>query len=172
MRRRFGQCNYEAETLPRRSSGAVAPPSRSAGVNHRVSRLKVHLIFGFPRSGTTWLGNLFNLHPDVINRHEMLGRSSDKLDDETFVALRDGGELNAQARGALPDVIIEADPDTARHSLRMSSTSISPRAKRLRRLSTKSLSSRRPVYAHVCRPPVSERRVLIVKETARTYQKE
>ena len=137
-----------------------------------MSRLKVLLIFGFPRSGTTWLGNLFNLHPDVINRHEMLGRSSDKLDDETFAALRDGGELDAEARGALPDVIIEADPYTARHSLRMSYASISPRAKRLLRLSTKYLSSLRPMYARVCRPPVSERSVLAVKETAWTYQEE
>ena len=28
------------------------------------------LLFGMPRSGTTWLGKIFDSHPDTLYRHE------------------------------------------------------------------------------------------------------
>ena len=28
------------------------------------------LLFGMPRSGTTWLGKIFDSHPQVLYRHE------------------------------------------------------------------------------------------------------
>lgn len=31
---------------------------------------KILLIFGIPRSGTTWLGKLFDSHPDIVYLHE------------------------------------------------------------------------------------------------------
>src|SRR6185312_10315120 len=29
------------------------------------------LVFGMPRSGTTWIGKLFDSHPDTLYRHEL-----------------------------------------------------------------------------------------------------
>jgi hypothetical protein len=28
------------------------------------------LVFGLPRSGTTWLGKIFDSHPETLYRHE------------------------------------------------------------------------------------------------------
>jgi len=36
--------------------------------------IKTIFILGYPRSGTTWFSNLFNAHPDIVYRHEMIGR--------------------------------------------------------------------------------------------------
>lgn len=35
-----------------------------------TSRLPVVLLFGMPRSGTTWIGKIFDSHPDTLYRHE------------------------------------------------------------------------------------------------------
>jgi hypothetical protein len=34
------------------------------------TRNRIILIFGLPRSGTTWLGKIFDSHPDTVYRHE------------------------------------------------------------------------------------------------------
>lgn len=36
----------------------------------RLEKRKVILLFGLPRSGTTWIGKIFDSHPDVLYRHE------------------------------------------------------------------------------------------------------
>ena len=38
--------------------------------NTRILQNKMILIFGKPRSGTTWLGKIFDSHPDIIYLHE------------------------------------------------------------------------------------------------------
>ncbi len=32
--------------------------------------MRTVLLFGMPRSGTTWLGKIFDSHPDTLYRHE------------------------------------------------------------------------------------------------------
>jgi hypothetical protein len=35
-----------------------------------AARRRIILLFGMPRSGTTWLGKIFDSHPDTLYRHE------------------------------------------------------------------------------------------------------
>ncbi len=52
---------------------AVAPAAAVAAPGELfpgVSDDRVILLFGLPRSGTTWLAKLFDSHPDVLYRHE------------------------------------------------------------------------------------------------------
>jgi hypothetical protein len=35
-----------------------------------MNRLPIILLFGMPRSGTTWIGKIFDSHPDTLYRHE------------------------------------------------------------------------------------------------------
>lgn len=42
------------------------------------------LLFGLPRSGTTWLGKLFDSHPDTLYRHELANRWHKELDGNTI----------------------------------------------------------------------------------------
>src|SRR5258707_4316970 len=39
-------------------------------LNKKTRDPKTIFIFGAPRSGTTWLGKIFDSHPDVLYRHE------------------------------------------------------------------------------------------------------
>jgi hypothetical protein len=41
----------------------------SAALSQRLQK-RITLIFGAPRSGTTWLAKIFDSHPDVLYRHE------------------------------------------------------------------------------------------------------
>ena len=34
------------------------------------NKLSMTLLFGMPRSGTTWIGKIFDSHPDTLYRHE------------------------------------------------------------------------------------------------------
>ncbi|MDE2580390.1 MAG: sulfotransferase [Rhodospirillales bacterium] len=43
---------------------------RSGGFGAGGANLDPILVFGAPRSGTTWLGKIFDSHPDVLYRHE------------------------------------------------------------------------------------------------------
>jgi hypothetical protein len=40
--------------------------------DHQIAKLI--FVVGFPRSGTTWFSNVINAHPDVLYRHEAIGR--------------------------------------------------------------------------------------------------
>ena len=47
-----------------------------------VSELSIHnlvLLFGMPRSGTTWIGKIFDSHPDVFYLHEPLHHCSNNF---------------------------------------------------------------------------------------------
>lgn len=38
--------------------------------SHHAQKQSLILLFGMPRSGTTWLGKIFDSHPDTLYRHE------------------------------------------------------------------------------------------------------
>ncbi len=48
------------------AAGVAAPGELFPGVTDE----RIILLFGLPRSGTTWLAKLFDSHPDVLYRHE------------------------------------------------------------------------------------------------------
>ncbi len=51
---------------------AGAEPARGVPSSRRggIDAARVVLLFGLPRSGTTWLAKIFDSHPDVLYRHE------------------------------------------------------------------------------------------------------
>ena len=56
--------------------------------------ISTYLILGYPRSGTTWFANLFNTHPDVVYRHEMIGRCYKDFTNELFRKLKYDHQLS------------------------------------------------------------------------------
>lgn len=71
-------------------------------------------LLGFPRSGTTWVSNLINAHPDVLYRHELVGRAYERFGKRLFNSLKfENGLSDADFDLALR-VAIGAHPDTDR----------------------------------------------------------
>ncbi len=66
------------------AAGLAAPGELFPGVPDE----RIILLFGLPRSGTTWLAKLFDSHPDVLYRHEpdsiRRGRHLPEWPGETF----------------------------------------------------------------------------------------
>jgi Sulfotransferase family len=70
--------------------GAVAASRPASDTELPISAQRVVLLLGAPRSGTTWLGKIFDSHPGVIYRHEpdLVLRTLDfpKICDEADIA--------------------------------------------------------------------------------------
>jgi sulfotransferase family protein len=49
---------------------AMLARSQGAGGSRRFRGAGVIILFGLPRSGTSWLGKIFDSHPDTLYRHE------------------------------------------------------------------------------------------------------
>ena len=49
---------------------------------------KIIYIAGFPRSGTTWFANILNASPNIVYRHEILGRKYKSFGDRLFQAIK------------------------------------------------------------------------------------
>ena len=90
-----------------------------AGATAETSFPKVLLVFGFPRSGTTWFANLLNTNPDVIYRHEFLGRSTNNLDAEAVRALKEHKQITDDQYAEMIGAIVKSTPTrTVRRSSR------------------------------------------------------
>lgn len=63
---------------------------------------------GFPRSGTTWFANLFNIHPEIIYRHEVLGRGYKAIPEKIFVNLKNNHGLSKMERELLLNALSRA----------------------------------------------------------------
>ena len=60
------RCDAAGRTTP-----ALAMPRGSPGMNlSDIPSERIVLLLGAPRSGTSWLGKIFDSHPDVLYRHE------------------------------------------------------------------------------------------------------
>ena len=78
--RRFGSKQYTVSGFdePNLSIGLVSQPHFNThpvdtvlNITHYIAVINNPiLVFGLPRSGTTWLGKLFDSHPDTLYRHE------------------------------------------------------------------------------------------------------
>jgi hypothetical protein len=73
---------------------------------------KIMLLAGFPRSGTTWFANLINAHPNVIYRHELIGRNHHLLGRELFSALKTNFGLSDSQHDKVLNFIADAHVDT------------------------------------------------------------
>jgi len=62
------------------------------------------LLFGMPRSGTTWLGKLFDSHPHVLYRHEPDTWRSVRIAEDTDPARPGPGDELRAFMAMLPDI--------------------------------------------------------------------
>ena len=72
------------------------------------------LIVGHPRSGTTWLANLLNSHPDVAYRHEIIGRSYRLFGAKLFEKLKHCDNLSGEDRDRIRTLLYKARVETDR----------------------------------------------------------
>lgn len=127
-------------------------------------------ISGFPRSGTTWFANLFNSHPGILYRHEILGRQLDQLDDSLLQNLINRGELNNSQKQLLRKFLLSANIQTDRPPffekdfLKLSS----PRIHQMSWLATNALPLLSPLYRflYTCNPAKLDH--VLIKETRST----
>jgi len=76
--------------------------------------ISTYFILGYPRSGTTWFANLFNTHPDVVYRHEMIGRCYRQFPDELFQKLKSTHSLSDSDYSKAIKVILTPDIESDR----------------------------------------------------------
>ena len=128
--------------------------------------ISTYFILGYPRSGTTWFANLFNTHPDVVYRHEMIGRCYKQFPDELFQKLKSSQTLtdddyNKAIKVILsPDVESDRAPFFKKNHLKISS----PKIRYFSWLATRAVSFLKPLYSFLFYPN-GQNLKLVIKET-------
>ena len=128
--------------------------------------ISTYFILGYPRSGTTWFANLFNTHPDVVYRHEMIGRCYKQFPDELFQKLKSSQTLtdddyNKAIKVILsPDVESDRAPFFKKNHLKISS----PKIHYFSWLATRAVSFLKPLYSFLFYPN-GQNLKLVIKET-------
>ena len=79
-----------------------------------MSHLTTITILGYPRSGTTWFANLFNSHPDVVYRHEVIGRCYKDIPEPLFKKLKSGHPLTEGEYEHLVRIILSPNVESDR----------------------------------------------------------
>lgn len=75
---------------------------------------KTVFLVGFPRSGTTWLGKLYDSHPDTVYRHEPFGREYSSFGIELYRKIKFGKEISRGERIHVVQTLIRALPNTSK----------------------------------------------------------
>ena len=134
-----------------------------------MKKINTIFVLGYPRSGTTWFANLFNSHPDVAYRHEVIGRCFRYFPDQLFSSLKfNNGLTDAEHERAI-DVVLSPNVDTDRapffskNHLRINNT----RLHYFSWLVAKTVGFLRPLYKKLYYPSGSGLS-LIIKETRST----
>ena len=70
-------------------------------------------LLGYPRSGTSWLGSIFNAHPTVTYRHECLGKKSESL-GTLYAKIKRGEPLDTKEIELVVQILGYAHPDVDR----------------------------------------------------------
>ncbi len=124
-------------------------------------------VLGFPRSGTTWISNLINAHPDVIYRHELFGRFHARFGSRLFSSLKHDNGLNEQDFEDALRLAVSAIPGTDRPPFfRKSYTRLSlPQLRKALWLLGRSSSSLANVYSYLYTPRSIGSASLVIKET-------
>lgn len=134
----------------------------------------IALIAGFPRSGTTWFANLINSHPNILYRHEILGRRLEELDSDLLNNLQEIGKLSPEQKKKLGDFMLRADITTDRPPffnkafLKISSQKIH----QLSWLANNAIPFLAPIYSFLYKPNFKNLSHVLIKETRTTVNLE
>jgi hypothetical protein len=79
-----------------------------------MNMLNTIFILGYPRSGTTWFANLFNSHPDVAYRHEVIGRCYSYFPAQLFHDLKHNNGLVDKDYEKALDIILSPNVESDR----------------------------------------------------------
>lgn len=79
-----------------------------------MKKINTIFVLGYPRSGTTWFANLFNSHPDVAYRHEVIGRCYRHFPEQLFYSLKYNNGLSDAEHERAMDVVLSPNVDTDR----------------------------------------------------------
>lgn len=128
--------------------------------------MKTIFIASAPRSGSTWFSNLFNSHPDVVYRHEPLGRLKGFSKTELFQKLKYNHGLNSQERQELIEILLQAVPDVDRPPFfNKSYSSINPKLQHLLWAGAMKFGLCKSFFEYLNTPNYSQPLTLVVKET-------
>lgn len=134
-----------------------------------MNHLNTIIILGYPRSGTTWFANLFNSHPDVVYRHEVIGRCYKHFPKELFQRLKhDYGLADNEYKKAIniilsPNVESDRAPFFPKNYLRLKNVQFHY----ISWIVSRTLSIFEPLYKLIFFPRGKDL-TLIIKETRST----
>lgn len=136
--------------------------------NHinKTKKITTYFILGYPRSGTTWFANLFNTHPDVAYRHEMVGRCYLEFPETLFKKLKYNYSLTESDYQKAIKIILSpnVDSDRAPFFKKNHMTLNYPQFHYFFWLASKTVPFFRPLYKHMFYPN-SPDLILVIKET-------
>ena len=134
-----------------------------------MNHLNTIFILGYPRSGTTWFANLFNSHPDVAYRHEVIGRCYQYFPKKLFHNLKHNNGLTDNEYGKAINIILSPNVESDRAPFFSKNHLMFKSAKfhYILWLATRTLKVLNPLYNFLCLPK-NEGLTLVIKETRST----
>lgn len=119
-----------------------------------------------PRAGSTWLGNLLNSNPDIIYRHEPLGRIYQYLPQGVFERLKLNQGLSSEERIQSLQIISQAYIQCDRPPFfKKNYFSYPVHARYLFWLSASKYNFLHNLYRKINSPSVNSKSILLIKET-------
>lgn len=119
-----------------------------------------------PRAGSTWLSNLLNSQPDMICRHEPLGRIHQHLPQVSFDRLKSNECLLTSEREKIFDLLCRAYPECDRPPFfRKSYSNIPPQARYFFWLLASKSDIVKQLYVKWMTPSSNKMYTLALKET-------
>lgn len=131
---------------------------------------KIVFVVGFPRSGTTWFSNLLNAHPEVIYRHEIVGRCYSIFGKELFNDLKFKSGLSKEQHSTFMEKLAIANVETDRPPF-FSKSVLKIANKNIHKtvwLATKSLPFLSGLYRYLFTPSNKKDTTFLIKETRST----
>ncbi len=131
---------------------------------------KILFVIGFPRSGTTWFSNLLNAHPEIIYRHEIIGRGCEIFEEALFSDLKFNNGLNKEQHAtfikklAIANIETDRPPFFRKNILTISNKNLHKAAW----LATKLLPILNSVYKFLFTPNSNKNKTFLIKETRST----
>ena len=139
------------------------------GYNNKTRKIPTYFILGYPRSGTTWFANLFNTHPDIVYRHEMIGRCYQAFPGELFRRLKFDFSLTESDYQKAIKIILSPNIESDRAPFFKKNHLIInyPQIHYFSWLASRTVSVFRPLYKYMFYPKGPDLK-LVIKETRST----